>query len=577
MSLVMLLVFAASGSGQRIVPQPNVDDVEARKLSLLSELQFLAADSLNLEKPLARALAQAEVADAAWTLDQTWAKKLLREAYELTLPPEEEQAKLRGRAVGSPPIFASGETRSRNRLRNHILALAGRDKAFGDELAILGAQKLGKFEEQAGYARFAEQAAKNGDLETAGDYVLRALGTDASQTEAINALNEIAKQNRAAADDLILRYLALLRNFPISNTDESNSRTRFMMGRLITPHLYDGLLPQQNVPPPGAAVVRAYVNYVIDVLSKKETADLQRGRLWLLSVWGMLKQHAPELTDAFLELEVRSRRPNEAVPLPKTTLDDVYKKKYQERMRDSLGKEGTDEQSINAALSRGDFGKARRLIDKLPDGAQKTRFVEAVNLREALSLAAQGDVAGAERLAARLNKAASMLQLYPFVIEKCIAKKDRACATSLVLQAVRQLRQDDGTPATPPDGIPAAAIATSKEADPVLMSLSKLAKLVVRLDESLALEVLGEMIAAANRSEVDTDQGRTGFDADVFKDFAARNETQAVLSAHTLKDRLRRIVSLTMIYKRKAETLARRTSNRAASLDATDAASSSAY
>jgi hypothetical protein len=164
----------------------------------------------------------------------------------------------------------------------------------------------------------------------------------------------------------------------------------------------------------------------------------------------MLKQHAPELTEAFLELEVRRRRPNEDVPLPKTTLDDVYKKKYQERMRDSLGKEQADEQSINAALSRGDFDKARKLINKLGDGAQKIQFLESVNLREALSLAAKGDTVGAERLAARLNKAASILQIYPVVIEKCVAKKDQACATSLVSQAVRQLRQADATPATPP-------------------------------------------------------------------------------------------------------------------------------
>jgi len=423
---------------------------------------------------------------------------------------------------------------------------------------LLGAQKLGKFEEQSQYATLAEHAAKNGDLPTAGDYVLRALKTDASQTETIDAINEIAKRDRAFADGLILQYLALLRNFPISNSDQSDVRTLFTMSRIITPHRWDGLLPEQHVPPPpGAAVVRAYVGYVIDVLSRRETADLQRGRLRLLSVWGMLKQHAPELTDRFLELEVRSRRPNEDVPLPKTTLEDVYKKRYQERLKDALGKDGVDEQSINAAISRGDFAKARKLIDKLPDGAPKIEFTETVNLREALSLAAKGDVAGAERLAARLLKAFSILQLYPVLIEKCVAKKDQACATTLVTQAVRQLRQADATPATPPPGFPASAVASNREADPVLMSLSKLAKQIVPLDESLALEVLGEMIAAANRSEVDTDQGRTGFDTGVFPDFAARNETQALLSAQTFKDRLRRIVSLATIYKPKAEKLTR--------------------
>jgi nucleotide-binding universal stress UspA family protein len=87
------------------------------------------------------------------------------------------------------------------------------------------------------------------------------------------------------------------------------------------------------------------------------------------------------------------------------------------------------------------------------------------------------------------------------------------------------------------------------------MSLSKLAKLILPLDESLAREVLNELVEAANRSEVDTDQGRTGFESDVFKAFAAKDNAQSLIVAQTFKDRLRRIVSLATVYKWTAEGL----------------------
>jgi hypothetical protein len=82
-----------------------------------------------------------------------------------------------------------------------------------------------------------------------------------------------------------------------------------------------------------------------------------------------------------------------------------------------------------------------------------------------------------------------------------------------------------------------------------------LTELVLPLDEALALEVLDETVAAANRSEINTDEGRTGFEADVFKLFAAKNESRSVLAAQTLKNHFTRIVSLAAVYKWKAKAL----------------------
>lgn len=555
--LVLLLSSAISSAGQSVengAGVGSVDDVEIKRLSLLSDLQFLASDSANLHNPLARAAAQAEVADAAWTLDRVWARKLLREAFELTLPPEEEQARLRDRPVGAPPVFPSSEGRARAGLRRRILSIASRDQTFAEELTQLGAQKLGRYEEQLGYVDLADQSIASGDVAAASDYIRKAMAIDPSQTSVVSAINEIAKKDRAAADRIILQYFTLLRNFHLTTDNQSVIRAMFTMGMLITPQRYPMIPSQKGVPPPGPAIVRAYISYVLDHVKSQNPGQMQNSRLWLLSVWDLLKQYAPDLMEPFLELELRTRGPG-AEPLPKTSLADAYKEKRQKQSEEALEKEQTDERDINSALSNADFGKARKLIDKLADGPQKKQFLEVLNTQEALSLTGKGDAAGAERLAGQLNTAASILQVYPVLTGKCIGQKDQPCASRLVSQAVRQLKQADTTPATPPPGMPASVIAGAKEADPVLMSLSRLARQILPLDETLALEVLDELVAAANRSEIGTEMGRTGFDAEVFKAFAAKDEARSLLAAQTIKDRLSRIVSLAAVYKFRVERL----------------------
>lgn len=557
----LLLLLTSLGLGQtKVVNTAGAGDdtMESRRLSLISDLQFLASDSQNLnDKPLARALAQAEVADVAWVLDREWAKKLLREAYALTLPPEEEQLKLRNRPAGSLPVFAPSENRARDNVRRRVLEVARRDKALVEELTESGARKLGSFEEQFRQSELAKQSLIDGDLKAAGEHVLSALQADPTQTSTLSVINDLAKRDRAAADNLILQYITLLRSFPISFDDQSDLRTTHMLSRLIFPH-FDPR--NQDTPPPGPAVMRAYVGYVIDTVSREEPARMQMSRLWLLSVWGLLKQYAPELTEQFLALEVQSRRPNETVPLPRTSLEDEYKKRAREQAKNKAEgeKDEPDEQVINAAIGRGDFAQARELINKLKDGPVKEQLTEDANVGEALSLATKGDISGAEILAGRLNRATSILRTYPSLVEKCAAKRDHPCASRLVLQAVRQLKRSDPSLATPPGGIPAAAIPTSKEVDPVLASLSKLVKLILPIDDTLALDVLNEMVAAANRSAVDTGQGWTGFETDVFTKFAAKNETEALMTAQTLDDRLRRIVSLAAVYKWRAAAVAQK-------------------
>src|SRR5437870_266226 len=96
-----LMLCLTHSYGQSLKTDLNNDELNLKKLLLISELKPLEARSVKIDDRLGRALAESEIADAAWTLDTTWAKKLLREAYALTFPEEEARSKLVKRAVGA--------------------------------------------------------------------------------------------------------------------------------------------------------------------------------------------------------------------------------------------------------------------------------------------------------------------------------------------------------------------------------------------------------------------------------------------------------------------------------------------
>lgn len=65
-----------------------------------------------------------EIADAAWLIDNEWAKKLLRDAYELTFPDEKERERLRQECIGAKPLPPTEVERARTNLRNRVFAVA---------------------------------------------------------------------------------------------------------------------------------------------------------------------------------------------------------------------------------------------------------------------------------------------------------------------------------------------------------------------------------------------------------------------------------------------------------------------
>jgi hypothetical protein len=531
------------------------DEFLQQRLALLSDLQGLTARAKQLEKQLARAMAEAEIADAAWSLDRDLAKDLLRDAYKLTFPEEAEQERLRKVPVGAMPQMPTPLASTRSALRRAVLKIASRDKEFANELARSAAENLGPYDAHMSYASLARNAVLDGDYDAAGKYILQSIDAEPTQVTGPLEINQLAGKNRAAADEVILAYLNKLALTPLDFQNQSRMRAFFSLSSLIQPNEFlDGI----SIPPPGPAVMRAYVLYMLNTAAilAEAPSTAHSAHAVLLIVYPLLQQYAPELKPQFLELEQRSRKPGENFSLPTARKTDAeYKAKFDKQVEMELESEHPDATLIQRVISRGDFARARKLIDKLADGPQKTELIEILTAQQAISLANKDDLAGALKLAESLARAASITRVFPVIVGKCAAKDDGLCARDAVNQAVRQLRKADVTPFAPPAGVPASFMGTSKDFDLALTSLANLTSAVMPLKDDLALDLLDELVIAANHTTLDTSQGRTGFETFLFKKLAEKNEERTIAAAIQFQDPLRQIVALAAIDQWKVDKL----------------------
>lgn len=558
-SAILILFISPLYQGQTLNSATQVkEDSDSQRLIVFSELQSLETRASRLDRPLARAAAITEIAAAAWTLDKEWAKKLLSEAYELTLPDEEEQRKLSNRPAGSAPIPQTEVDRARGEIRNRVLAVASQDKTFADKLIQLGAQRLGKYEEHFRNAMLAHQALNDGHIEEAISYILQAIEADPTQITVVLGILTIATQDRAAADKLTVRYIERLRRFPLL-TSSNLGRVSLVLYQLVFPSS-SANIDGRSIPCPGPDVMRAYVSFIIDTLKNFEQQNpgsLKRARRILMTAWLPLLQYAPDLAGSFLELEKLSRSPGQEASFPQMNDDDVRKYEYEQQTKRASDSEHVNESTIKSFIAQGDYDKARTMTAKLTDENLKNKLLEIINSQEAVSLARQGNVTEADRLAQRLNKATSILEVYPIIIDKCVVSKNESYAAALIYQAVEQVKRANNELSKPPTGIPAFSIATDSEIDPALLSLGELVKSISPINEALALYVLDEMVLTANRSKLDTGQGRTGFDASIFKTLASNNDARVRQAAGNFQDPLRQIITLAAISQARADKLPR--------------------
>ena len=536
----------------------NVDRNEAlQKSVLLSDLKTLALEIPKMDGPLARAMAQAEIADAAWTLDQKWARTLLKEAYEYPYPPADELRKVGPELPGSPPRPPTAIGRARDEVRRRILSVARRDKSFADQLIVESAASVAKDDRQMMYAQLTRMALDEGDNEAASRSIHENMALDPTRLIFVDLVNELARKDREAADKLILQWIA---NTSTTQFDRlGRGRADVVLRFLVFPNSFFPD-PNKRTPAPGAQVMKAYVRYVIENLSAVERADpasLPRHRSLLLTAWLPLTQYAPEFRERFMQLEALSRTPGKDASLPAKSSEELDQELRSKKQAEALNGTEPDEQSIDSAIQREEFDTARKLIDKLPDGARKTEFTEKVNTKEAISLARKGDLLGAQNLAERLTLVGSILQVYPVIVEGHAEKKDQTAASTAVHQAMRQLKNANTKPASgsSQSGMPPEFAPSASERDGTLSTLGKLAQAILPIDSLLAAEIVDDIVTRANSSQIDTTQGRTGIDSQIFKNLAAKDEVRARSAAENFKDRLRRVVAVAAIYQWKAKQL----------------------
>jgi len=551
-----MAVFASPVFGQSNTSGSSDDALANQRFTLLSELQSLGARAKLLDHPLARALAEAEVADAAWFIDRDSAKQLLRDAYDLSSPGEDEQAKMRKLPAGSPPRSTRAIDTARWNVQRRIMAVARREKLFADELTQSLTEKLGPYESEQTFASLAHEAIEDGDIDVGSKYIHEAIDADPTQCNAAMEIGLLALKDRAAADRAIIDYVNHWRSVTLSPRNGSKMRVFFSIAILIiTPQGNPGV-SGSKIAPPGPAAVRSGIAYMLELLNQEEPPLLRGSRGFLFASWPLLQQYAPELKQQFFDLEQRSRGAGDSLSLPTSkSIEKEYKETFEKRVNKELESDQPDAVVIQRVITQGDFSKARKLIDKLADGPQKTELTEMLNAQQAISLANNGDIPGAQKLAESLAKAASILKVFPVIAGKCAAKDDDVCARDSVNQAVRQLKKSDVTPFTPPPGVPASFFGTKRDRDPVLSSLGSLVSSVLSVKDELALDVLDELVIAANHSELDTSQARTGFETSLFKKLAAKNEERTTAVAYQFQDHLRQIVALAGIYQWKADKL----------------------
>ena len=361
-TLLLVILPAPFGYGQTHDQEAAANKANEEKLLLIADLQSLNAQAANLSSPLARARARVEIADSLWYLNEESAKKVLTQVYELILPEEEERKGLRDKPIGADTTFLTSDDRARWEIRNRVMQVASRDRAFAEQLVKLSAEQMGKQEAHSASADLVRQALEGGDLETASNSILEAIKADPSLNQAPNLIREIARRDRAAADALIVKYIEQLHRVPVS-IGQGMGRVFMSLPPLVFPSI------ESDQQPPGPSVIRAYASYLIYCLNQvKQTApELMRGaHRQIMPVWHPVKEHAPELLPALTELLNQSGGANQPI-LTREEMEESARRNRERRINEALNSGTADEFTIQAAAQRGSYDKARKAVDKLPD------------------------------------------------------------------------------------------------------------------------------------------------------------------------------------------------------------------
>ena len=556
-----------AGSRQTTAADGSREADEQKRESLLADLRALASESKELRAPLDAASAKAEIAAAAWALDREWAKRLLREALPLTFPEEVDRARLRQHSVGARLEMGPLEDRARMIVRGRVLKVASAEPAFARELADAASRELGVVQEVEQYAQLASAAAGEGRIEEAGDLIRHAIQAEPTLLGIGFVINEVAAHDRAAADRLMLEYINSLRALPPSAFAEPNDAgVRIMISFMLMLRPGDAPAGAAAVSPPGREVVRAYVAFVMGVMTRAEQSgsDVSHMRPLFVTLWPYVAEYAPEMTAQFDALERATRPPGSRPPSLQSfsDMDRGSNKRYEERLKNA--RETKDptavEMAATDALKHEDFDEARELIELLKDDALRSRLAEMADEKESVYLTNRGELAGAQKLARQLSRPTSVLNAYPPLIRRLAKNGDAASAQFLTYEAVQRLKTSAEKESENDAYVPsllaqfASSIRVFKQSR-ALMALSELALAVEPAGGETALEVLDALAETANKARITSELGGANFDAEAFARLAPKDGARVRATASRLEDRLQRIVALASAYRGEADAL----------------------
>jgi hypothetical protein len=233
-----------------------------------------------------------------------------------------------------------------------------------------------------------------------------------------------------------------------------------------------------------------------------------------------------------------SRAAGQDVNLPDPLTEEARRNHEEELLKkaDQTGEPEDLERAIKTAIWRKDFEKARKLADSFKKDEVKAKFLEEINVEEALSLIERKELLEAERLAGKLGKPNNILKTYSALIKMAVAGKNKEQARAFAYEAVRRLKKFD--------------VST-----PTSYLISELALATASVDTGLALDLLDELVQSLNRRQPDSDSGEIGFNPQAFVQLSPANEERAQQTARNITDRLQRITALASVYDWKIKEL----------------------
>lgn len=540
--ILLVFVFQSKTVCQKAdnTSSPTLEELQSQKQLTLTSLNILDNQANRIGNDLAKAAAKAEIADAVWQLDNDFAKKILLEAYKLSLPSGEEKERLKNRTVETTPVEPTQNDLDRMKVRSKILQVARRDSAFVKELAKISEKRLGEVEKAETYNSLAVKAIRAGDPNQARDFITQAMQINPTQQVGWSIL-QLAAENRELADEAILQYIQTLKNFPL--TADSFFRAYFNLKMAVFPNPLFDVEQRRQIPPPNPNVTKIFIQFILEKMKSYEQnqpGSMRAYRYVLNDLWFPLNQIAPELRNNWMWLEQITRRSGDS-PIDSTpqSPQEKERKGYEERIKKALESKENKElvQAVRDAVYYDDYKTARNVLSEIEDETLRNKYEEFVNANEAMWQAKKGEIIEAQRLAGKLGETKNIAKVYPIVIEQCVKFKDEPCALSLSNQAIKLLKSDEKTT------IPS-------------YFFSALAKSVYKLDDISMFPILDNMVALLNKQE-DNESVRIGFEADIFKLLAEKNEQQTLQLAESLTQKLPRITALATFYKWKADKLSK--------------------